>query len=724
MKQESPPQTPQIDIGAGSASVPQPSSAAARHPAHGPTHPLTPSLSPSGGEGARRAGEGERSSDSLRAFEPPPHIHDHELLCRIGQGSYGEVWLARSAVGTLRAVKIVHRQSFERVEHFEREFKGLQKFEPISRSHDGLVDILQIGRDDAAGYFYYVMELADDALVVPPSGGPELDGHWTAEPAEAGTTNAARLKAGLQTYAPKTLRAAQQRHGRLPVHECLQIGLALASALEHLHAHGLVHRDIKPSNIIFVDGAPKLADIGLVAHIDDARSLVGTAGYIPPEGPGTPQADLYSLGKVLYEISLGKDRQDFPQLPPDLQSHRDHAALLELNEVILKACESDFRQRYQTAQQMHDDLALLQRGQSVKRQRAVERRFAFAKGFASLMLAFTAVVVVGWVWLDSPRSTLSEVQKRHAHQLYLQACSEIAKQTEEGTRQAIALSHQVLAIDPQHAPAYAGLAEAYVSLTGWHLHPKEAMPAAKWAATKALEINEADATAHFWLGVAKQRYDFDWVGAEKEFQRVVQLDPAFGHNGYALLLWTLGRLDDSRRELEIVLRATPHHPIRNYNLGLQCLFERRYDEAIARGHKLVTANTNFFPGHWLLLRAYTHKGMRVEAIAAAERVRVLDDGPDVLAVRAHLLALMGRTDDARQLLKKLEELAEYRFVSGDLRAMVHAALGEKEQAMDWLERSYEERSLGMVVLKVDPAWDGIRLHPRFAALLKKLNLEP
>jgi serine/threonine protein kinase len=90
-----------------------------------------------------------------------PEIPDHELLCLIGRGAYGEVWMARNAVGTLRAVKIVRRPSFERAEHFEREFKGLLKFEPISRSHDGLVDILQIGRRDDAGYFYYVMELAN-----------------------------------------------------------------------------------------------------------------------------------------------------------------------------------------------------------------------------------------------------------------------------------------------------------------------------------------------------------------------------------------------------------------------------------------------------------------------------------------------------------------------------------------------------------------------------------
>src|SRR5437870_8302974 len=94
---------------------------------------------------------------------PPPQIPDHELLRRIGLGSYGEVWLARSVMGTYRAVKVVYRERFQNERPYEREYSGIQKFEPISRSHDGLVDILQIGRNDLDGYFYYVMELADDA---------------------------------------------------------------------------------------------------------------------------------------------------------------------------------------------------------------------------------------------------------------------------------------------------------------------------------------------------------------------------------------------------------------------------------------------------------------------------------------------------------------------------------------------------------------------------------
>src|SRR5205814_9369801 len=109
--------------------------------------------------------------------------------------------------------------------------------------------------------------------------------------------------------------------GRLQPDECVRIALSLTSALEHLHQNGLVHRDIKPSNIIFVNGAPKLADIGLVADVDEARSFVGTVGFIPPEGPGTTQADVYSLGKVLYEMLTGEDRQEFPALPEEFQRH-------------------------------------------------------------------------------------------------------------------------------------------------------------------------------------------------------------------------------------------------------------------------------------------------------------------------------------------------------------------------------------------------------------------
>ena len=178
----------------------------------------------------------------------------------------------------------------------------------------------------------------------------------------------------------------------------IRLGLALTTALEHLHRHGLVHRDIKPSNIVFVNGIPKLADIGLVAQAESTMSFVGTEGYLPPEGPGTVQADLFSLGKVLYEISTGHDRQQFPELPTDMAELPDRAALAELNEVLVRACAPDVRQRYQSAAEMHADLALLQSGKSVARLRAVERRLRFVARAGAVVTAIAALVAGGWLW--------------------------------------------------------------------------------------------------------------------------------------------------------------------------------------------------------------------------------------------------------------------------------------------------------------------------------------
>jgi WD40 repeat protein len=291
-------------------------------------------------------------------------IPDHELIRCIGQGSYGAVWLARNMMGMYRAVKIVYRKSFKDARPFEREVSGIRKFEPISRSHEGFIDVLHVGINDAEGYFYYVMELGDD----------ERSGQ-TIDP---------------MVYSPNTLAREIAGKRKLPVQDCLKLGLALSHALAELHRHGLVHRDIKPSNIIFVNGLPKLADIGLVADANEARSYVGTEGFIPPEGPGTAQADVYSLGKVLYEASTGRDRQDFPELPTNWDDPAEHDRLVELNEVILQACKVDLAGRYQSARDMHADLLVLEDGKSVRRLRVLEQRLANLKRFASL----TALVLV------------------------------------------------------------------------------------------------------------------------------------------------------------------------------------------------------------------------------------------------------------------------------------------------------------------------------------------
>ena len=270
-----------------------------------------------------------------------PIIPDHELLRVIGRGAYGEIWLARTVTGAFRAVKIVYRSTFESERAFLREFEGMSAFEPISRAHAGFINILHVGR--TADYLYYTMELADDHLA-----GRRID---------------------ILSYEPRTLKSDLARHKRLSADDSIRLGLSLTQALEALHARGLTHRDIKPSNIIFIEGVPKLADIGLVAA-SGQQSFVGTEGYIPPEGPGTPRADIYSLGKLLYETCTGKDRLDFPEIDSQLSTRPDRERLLQLNDVLVKACANDPRKRYESAAEMHHDLAALDRGERPRKSRA------------------------------------------------------------------------------------------------------------------------------------------------------------------------------------------------------------------------------------------------------------------------------------------------------------------------------------------------------------------
>lgn len=300
----------------------------------------------------------------------PPRDLDYELVRLIGRGGYGEVWLVRNRSGGYCACKVVYRESFQHDRPYEREYEGICKFEPVSRAGESQIKILHVGRRDALGYFYYIMELADDA-----ASGREIQPDH---------------------YVPKTLHSELESRKRLPVKECIEIGLSLTSALENLHRHGLIHRDIKPGNIIFVNGVPKLADIGLVTDLDVSISYVGTEGFIPPEGPTSPRADIYGLGKVLYEMSTGKDRLQYPELPADFAGVPDWDLLLELNAVVSKACEANPSRRYASARMLRADLALLTGGKSIRRRRSI-RRYRSLAGQLGAIVAVFALIIWGLV---------------------------------------------------------------------------------------------------------------------------------------------------------------------------------------------------------------------------------------------------------------------------------------------------------------------------------------
>lgn len=310
------------------------------------------------------------ASQTSPVEEVLPVIPDHSVIRQIGRGSYGEVWLARSATGIYRAVKVVRRAGFDRDRPYEREFEGLRKFEPISRSNENQVHVLHVGRDDTKGYFYYVMELADDQ-----------ERGQNIEP---------------ETYAPRTLRSDLRKQERLPPEECISIGLHLVGALKNLHARGLIHRDVKPSNIIYVNGVPKLADIGLIAGVDDARSMVGTEGYVPLEGAGTPLADLYALGMVLYEAGTGRDRFDYPELHTGLRGSPERQKFHWLNEVINRACSRESGERFQSAEEMEQALECARENRPFPRpiRKASRRTMAVTLTAAAIALLATIAGLV------------------------------------------------------------------------------------------------------------------------------------------------------------------------------------------------------------------------------------------------------------------------------------------------------------------------------------------
>jgi serine/threonine protein kinase len=298
-----------------------------------------------------------------------PVIPGYVLISAIGRGAYGEVFLAEDATGRRVALKVVTPRPELTDKMLQRELGGLKRFLAVAESDPHLVRIHELIENLPCGGFAYAMELADS-----------IHGH------------------GVTDYTPLTLRHRLRTAGRLTVSESLQIAIGLCAALEHLHRQGLVHRDVKPANVIFVHGQPKLADLGLISGESDSTSSVGTQGYHAPEGTRGPKADLFSLGKVLYEMATGCDRQDFPELPPDFPTFADSRELLGLNPVFAKACAANPDRRYPNAGRFRRDLLLLQSGVSLYRQQWIRRGLV-----ALLIVGGVGGLGMGW-WRQEQES--------------------------------------------------------------------------------------------------------------------------------------------------------------------------------------------------------------------------------------------------------------------------------------------------------------------------------
>jgi eukaryotic-like serine/threonine-protein kinase len=327
---------------------------------------------------------------------------------------------------------------------------------------------------------------------------------------------------------------------------------------------------------------------------------------------------------------------------------------------------------------------------------------------------------------DEKRMAKSYTANPEAYQDYLKGRYWWNKRTEEGLNKGIEYFQQAIAKDPTYALAYAGLADCYRGL-GFYgfVRPKETYPRAKEAALKALEIDDTLAEAHTSLSGIMTDYDWDWAGARTELQRAIALNPnyATAHQWYGALLRYIGSGEEGIAEYKRALELDPLSLVINWNLGVGFINVRQYDQAIEQLRKTIELDPNFALAHIFLGFAYVQKSMYNEATSEYEKALTISPGNTVaLAYLGYSYARSGRRAEAAKLLDQLNDFSKRNYVPAVRRAYIYIGLGEKEKAFESLEKAYEERTIGIVI--INPIFNPLRSDPRFTDLLRRMNLQP
>ncbi|PYS72848.1 MAG: hypothetical protein DMF73_07210, partial [Acidobacteria bacterium] len=316
-----------------------------------------------------------------------------------------------------------------------------------------------------------------------------------------------------------------------------------------------------------------------------------------------------------------------------------------------------------------------------------------------------------------------------AYQLYLKGRFYWNRRTEEGSRKGIEYFRLAIEKDPTYALAYTGLADCYSVLgTSYNvasLSPSEAIPKAKAAATKALELDDTLAEAHTSLAYIKLNYDWDWAGAEREFKRAIELDPNYAnaHHWYSHYLMAMSRPEESLAESKRALRLDQLDLVMNVHLGWHYIYAHQYDLAIEQFRKTLEIDPNYGLTHWYLGQAYALKGMYAESETELRKAKyLLQQNVAVEADIGYAYAASGKGGEAKKAIDELKQSSKQRYVSPYYIALIHTGLGEKDLAFEWLENGYKERSDLLIYLKVDPRLDSLRSDARFAELVRRVGL--
>lgn len=322
---------------------------------------------------------------------------------------------------------------------------------------------------------------------------------------------------------------------------------------------------------------------------------------------------------------------------------------------------------------------------------------------------------------EEARVTKTYTTDPEAYQLYLKGNFYLTKYTEEGYQKGLEYYQKALEIDPNYALAYHEIAEAYHFANDWYLSPKEAMPKAKAAALKALELDETLAGTHYLLGKIVFWYEWDWPAAEREWKRANELDPTYPAY-YPVYLAALGRFDEALTDQESVQRRLPLDLNVNMDTAGILLSAGQTDRSMEQTRKALELDPNFWWAHQNLGLAYERKKQYAEAIAALEKACSVDNSPSNLGYLGAVYGIAGKDADAKRVLGELKEISKRRYVSPYNMAVVYAGLNDKDQAFGWLDRAWEARSFGMTQLRVETVLDNLRDDPRYRVLLKRMGL--
>jgi serine/threonine protein kinase/tetratricopeptide (TPR) repeat protein len=313
-----------------------------------------------------------------------------------------------------------------------------------------------------------------------------------------------------------------------------------------------------------------------------------------------------------------------------------------------------------------------------------------------------------------------------AYNLYLKGRYYAAKFTKEDIDKGIGCFRQAIALDPNYASAYDGIAYYYWFQNDGYLSPRDAMPKAKEAAQKALELDDTLPRAHTELANVYFQYDYDWAAAQREFRRAIELDPNYApaREAYGDYLVSMGRYDEGIAENKRAVDLDPLSAEVNWILGLDFYLARRQNEAIEQLRKTIDLDPNYWLAHFSLGCAYEQKDQLSEAIREHQRATSLAQNNQTLGELGRAYAVSGRRAEARKAAGRLEEQWKRTHLGAYDVLIIYAALGEKDKAFVWLERAYKDRTFFLIYLKVDPEMDPLRTDPRFQAFVRRMNFPP